>query len=624
MIVKLIASMFVICSFFLSVSGQTKINYPAEDKSVTDKSSQFFPLSALREGMKGTALTVFQGNKPESFNVEILGLIPGAIGPKQDMIVGRISGGGADRTHVFAGMSGSPVFIDGKLVGAIAYAFPFSKEAICGITPISQMVEIFEQNRIDSAGPRPPKSFSFEELVSDAWKPQFPEQNVISGAVLSGSSDFTSIRALAGQSFQRIATPMIFSGFSQATLNHFAPQLVQAGLIPVSTVGGSSKIGPLKKADENTLVGGDSVVMQLARGDISLSAAGTVTLRDGDKVYAFGHPFLNLGSSNLPMSESHVITVVPNVSNSFKLAVPDAMVGSMTQDRATGVFGRLGKVPNMIPVELTIRTSRNVIKKYSFEVAKDDFLTPLLVNIGVYNSIVSNERALGSTTIELAGRIKLSGGDAVDIERRFAGPQASQIAASAIVTPVAALLQSRFDDLVISGIEVSLKATDEASTARLERIGVNRAEVRAGEVFEVEAFVRTDTGRVYVQKIPVKIPADTPTGTLSVTVGDGSSLQLTSPSTKFVPKNVDELVKLLNEIKKNDRLYVQTHRVTKGAVIGANELPNLPPSVLATINNSRTVGGFHPTVQSILTDQEIAPADFLIFGKQTLDIEVVK
>ena len=621
---KFFACLIIICAFFLSVTGQVKIKHQSTNPTDKNESPQFFPLSELKEGMTGTARTVFSGSEPTAFNVEILGVLPSAIGPKQDLIIGRISGGGADRTHVFAGMSGSPVYINGKLVGAISYAFPFSKEAICGITPISQMIEIFEKNQNKTAKPRKPRRFSFAELASFDGQLEFPSQAKVTSSLLSGVHSTSKLRTLAGQSFQPIATPMTFSGFSQSTLDKFAPQLLSVGLLPVSSVGGNSKLTPIKKADATTLLGGDSVVMQLTRGDYSMSAAGTVTLRNREKIYAFGHPWLSLGSSNLPMSESHVVTVVPSINNSFKLTVPDAMVGSMTQDRATGVFGKLGKVPKMIPVKINLVTSRAQQKSFNFEVAKDDFLTPILLNIAIYNSIIADERVLGGSTTEISGEIKLKDHDSVKIDRRFAGPQASPSAAASVMLPVRALMQSRFDNLEILGVELNLQTEEDVQTAVLERIGVNKTEVRAGEEFEIQAFVRADSGRIFVQKIPVKVPIDTPTGPMTVSVGDGASIQFMSATTKFVPKTLAELVSVLNKIKKSDRLYVQAHRVTKGAVIGASELPNLPPSVLATINSSRRVGGVLPTVQSLVTEQEIPPADFLISGKQTIAIEVIK
>ncbi|HXG85728.1 MAG TPA: hypothetical protein VNI84_17030 [Pyrinomonadaceae bacterium] len=622
---KFFASVLVTVALGANIFGQVAVKSSnAPRAAVSAAKAQFFPLSELKEGMKGSAWTVFRGSEPEEFQVEILGVVPGAVGPKQDMIVGRISGGGADRTSVFAGMSGSPVYIDGRLVGAIAYSFPFSKEPICGITPIEQMLAIFEKNQNLPIKPREARPISFADLSATNWKQSFPKGATVSSSVFAGGNSNSALNAVAGQSFQPIATPMSFSGISQETLNFFAPQLASVGLMPVAAVGGSARITTLKKADDKTLVGGTSVSMQLARGDYSMAAAGTVTYRDGDKIYAFGHPFLSLGTSDLPMSESHVVTVIPNLNNSFKLAVPDSMVGVMTQDRATGVFGRLGQAPKMIPVKLNLQTSRDNVETLNFEVAKDDFLTPLLLNIAVYNSIVANERGLGDSTIELTGEIKLKGQDSIKLERRFGGAQASQIAALSVAVPVSAILQSRFDDAEISEVNLNLTSIDGSKTAALERITLDRTEVKAGESFEVQAYVRSETGRVFSQKIPVKIPTDTPAGMLIVAVGDGSAVQQTSMSKQFVPKDLSELVKTINDIKKSDRLYVQTYRVTNGAIIGAKELPNLPPSMLATLNNDRTAGGFKPTVLTVLTEQEIAPAEFMISGQQVLTIEVVK
>ena len=615
----LAASLLIVSAFCPNLFGQVQaVNQPKSD-SLKSSNAQFFPLSELKEGMRGTARTVFRGSEPEEFQVEILGIIPGYIGPKQDMIVGRISGGAADRTSVFAGMSGSPVYIDGKLVGAISYSFPFSKEPICGITPIAQMLSIFEQNQNTKTKSKEPRAVSVAELAATDWKPNFTETAKTSSIITGANS---MLESSAGQSFQPIATPLAFSGFSAETLNKFAPQLASAGLMAVSAGGGAARISPLKKSNENTLKGGASVSMSLIRGDVSIAAAGTVTMRDGDKIYAFGHPFLSLGTSDLPMFESSVVTVVPSLNNSFKLAVPNEMVGTMTQDRATGVYGKLGQTAKMIPVKLSLETSRGQSQSYNFEVAKDEFLTPILLNMTVYNSLTANERGLGDTLISISGEVKLKNQSPVKIERRFSGSSASQLASAAVAIPVNALLDSHFDDLQISEINLSLTSTDGSKTATLERLALDRTEVKAGETFEVQAFVRTDTGRVLAQKIPVTIPAGTPNGTLLVTVGDGGSLNSTAAFRQFVPKNLSELIKTINDVKKSDRLYVQTSRVTSGAVVGASEMPNLPPSMLATLNNDRTVGGFKPTVTTVLTEQELAPADFLVFGQQVLTIEV--
>ncbi len=606
----------------LSVVAGAQVPSSTTNGSTRQTAAAFMPLSELKEGMRGKARTVFRGSEAEEFDVEILGIVPGAIGPKQDLIVGRLSGGSADRTSVFAGMSGSPVYIDGKLAGAISYSFPFSKEPICGITPIEQMVSIFERKDGGTPSSPEPRALSFAELASTNWTANYPRHAAT--GLLSGISGNSLLMAVAGQSFQPIATPITFTGFSQETLNIFAPQLLQAGLLPVSAVGGSAAISPLKKADETTLVGGDSVSMQLTRGDYSLAAAGTVTWRDGDKIYAFGHPFLSLGTSDLPMSESHVVTVIPNINNSFKLAVPDSMVGTMTQDRATGVFGKLGQAPKMIPVRIDLTTSRGQTDTLNFEVAKDDFLTPLLLNIAVYNTAVAQERSIGDSTIDIEGEIAIKGQKPIKLLRRFAGGQSTQFAASAVASPVASLMKSRFEDLEITGISLSLKALDGSKTAVLERMSIDRTEIRAGETVEVQAFARTISGKIFAQKIPVTIPADTPVGPLSITVADGKEIQQNSSIQQFVPRDLGDLIATINKLKLPDRLYLQTFRTTNGAIIGSNEMPNLPPSVLATLNNDRTAGGVKPAMQTIVNEMTLPRAEFLISGQQTLTIEVIK
>ena len=620
---KLLALIAIISSLALNLVAQAPIARSTGGPA-SGKTPAFMPLSEIKEGMKGTARTVFNGSEPEEFNVEILGVVPGAIGPKQDLIVGKLSGGGADRTAVFAGMSGSPVYINGKLVGAISYSFPFSKEPICGITPIEQMISIFEHKDGGKTTASEPRPVSFAELASTSWATDFPKSSAATGGLLAAGSNNSLLMAVAGQSFQPIATPVTFSGFSQDTLNTFGPQLIQAGLLPVSAVGGSSPIAPLKKADETTLVGGDSVSMQLTRGDYSLAAAGTVTWRDGEKIYAFGHPFLSLGTSDLPMSESHVVAVIPSVANSFKLSVPDSMVGTMTQDRATGVLGKLGQAPKMIPVRINLTTSRGQTETVNFEVAKDDFLTPILLNMSIYNTAVAQERSLGDSTIDISGEIAIKGQQAVKLQRRFTGGQANMLAASSVAAPVATLMRSRFDDLEISGITLDLASHDGSKTAVLDRMAIDKTEVRAGETVEVQAFARTNSGKIFVQKIPVTIPSDTPSGMFSITVADGREIQQNSSIQQFVPRNLGELIATINKLKRADRLYLQTFRTTNGAIIGSSEMPNLPPSVLATLNNDRTAGGIKPALQTVVNELALAPAEFLITGQQTLTIEVIK
>src|SRR5215216_1110100 len=597
----------------------------AAQKQVAPKLNgpELFALEDLRAGMKGVGSTVFSGTEPQEFGVEILGVLPGFPAPRQSAIIARLTGPLAERTGVFGGMSGSPVYIDGKIVGAIAFSFPFSKEPIAGITPIKQMIDLFNKGS-ENVKPKEPRVVSSSQLAGTDWKPNLPKPAVSPVSLLAPVSVGSPLMPLLGQQMTPIATPLVFSGITQESLAAFAPQLVASGLLPVSGVGGAAAITPLAEVNGNTFPPGSSISVQLVRGDYSLAAAGTVTLRDGERIYAFGHPFLSLGASDMPMSESSVVTVISNMNNSFKLAVPGRMVGAISQDRASGIFGLLGQAPKMIPVKVNLHTSRDRTETYSYEIANDSFLTPLLLNITLFNTITSSERALGDSTISVKGEIKVKGQEAVQIDRRFSAANSPIMAAGSIAAPVSSLLTSGFDDVQLDGITLDISSSETKYAGTLERITLDRTEVRRGEKIEVQAYVRTESGKQFVQRIPVQIPEDAALGQLLVFVGDGGALQEGSPAKSFVPQDLSQLVKAINTVKKSDRLYVKLFRITPGAVIGTNELPSLPPSMVATLNSDRTSGGYTPTVLSPVYEKELPPAEFVISGQQLIAIDIVR
>jgi hypothetical protein len=630
-----IALLVTILALALNGSAQQQQKSP---EAATQKLSQsaaqksdFFPLEDVKAGQKGIARTVFEGSEPQEFGVEVLGVLPGFPAPRQSVIIARLSGPLAERTSVFAGMSGSPVFIDGKLVGAIAYAFPFEKEPIAGITPIKQMIDMFDRGTQSSGGRdqlgflREPRAVSYSQLSGLDWKPQLPQGQSGGGATfVAPVSTGSPLAALLGQQFAPIATPLVFNGFTPQTVAQFTPQLQSYGLLPVAGVGGASPLTPMGRITDQTLAPGTSISVELVRGDFSVAASGTVTHRDGEHIYAFGHPFLSLGSSDMPMSESSVVTVIPNTMNSFKLTVPGSMVGSISQDRSTGIYGELGHAPKMIPVTINLHTSRDQVTTYRYEVANDEFLTPLLLNMTVYSTITSSERGLGDSTVSIRGTIAVKGQEPITLERRFSTQNAGVNAAGSVAAPVQALLSSGFDNVELGPITLDIASVDTRRAATLDRIAIDQTEVHSGDTLEVQAYVRTESGKQFVQRIPVEIPSDIPPGQLILFVGDGGALQQASASQSFVPKDLGQLVGEINKIKKSDRLYVKLFRVTNGAVIGTNEMPNLPPSFVATLNSDRTSGGYTPTVLSPVNEKELPPAEYVISGQQLIGINVIR
>ncbi len=615
----------VIFTLALMLAGLLCVPVYAQQKPVAGvEDARLFPLENVRAGMKGVARTVFAGTEPQEFGVEILGVLPGFPAPRQSAIIARLTGANVEKTGVFAGMSGSPVFIDGRLVGAIAFSFPFAKEPIAGITPIRQMINIFERGGGPGKNSVEPHALSFTQLAGAEWRPNLPKPAVTGAPLVAAVAATSPLANLMGQQFAPIATPVVFGGISQESLALFAPQLMAGGLLPVSGAGGAAAITPLAPATEKTLAPGTSVSVQLVRGDYSIAASGTVTFRDGQRVYAFGHPFLNLGASDMPMTEASVVTVVPNTNNSFKLAVPGQMVGAISQDRATGVYGQLGQSPKMIPVSINLHTSRDRTEAYRYEVANDPFLTPLLLNITIFNTITSTERALGDSTISVRGQIDVKGQGAVRLDRRFSAMNAPMLAAGSVAVPVGELLTSGFDNVEISGVTLDISSADTKLVGTLERISIDRTEVQRGEKVEIQAYVRTESGKQFVQRIPLEIPNDVPPGQLILFVGDGGALQQGLAAQTLVPKDLGQLVNAINKVKKSDRLYVKLFRPTPGAVIGTDELPNLPPSVMATLNSDRASGGYTPTQLSPLYEKELPPAEFVIAGQQLIGINVVR
>jgi len=583
---------------------------------------ELMPLSEIKPGLKGTARTVFSGTKATEFNVEILGVLPNGVGPGEDMIVGKLSGGGADRTQVFAGMSGSPVYINGKLVGAVSYSFPYSKEPICGITPIEQMISAVAQGGegLRAGGTA---TFAMADLMGTNWRAIASPLAYNYGPRTASVSVAAGLGAVSGQSFMPIATPLMFGGVSKATLDAFSSDLAATGMQAVASTGGSSSM-EFKKPDRFTLVGGNSVTAALARGDLSVSAAGTVTWRDGEKVYAFGHTYFGLGAAELPLSESHVITVVPSLNNSFKIAVPDATVGTLTQDRSTGIFGFLGREPKMIPVDLHIITSRGRDEYVKFDSAIDDFLTPLIVNVGLLNAMQGNERTVGDNTVDVTGEIKIAGHKSIILDRRYSGPQATPFAASAPAVPLAALLKTDLAELTVTGIDVTVKVSDRSVNSTIDRLSVDRSQVRPGETVDLGVSLRSEGGKVVTTYVPVKIPLSAQPGQLMITVADGSAVQTASAAQSFSPRSIDELIDTLNNLRRSDKLYAVLTRNAAGTIIGGNEMPNLPPSMLASINSDRAAGGAKATTTAPIAEYLLDLGNSVVSGSQAVTIEVVR
>ena len=337
--------------------------------------------------MRGTGRTVFAGDRVEEFQVEILGVLDN-FGPKESLILARLSGGPLEHTGIMEGMSGSPVYIDGKLAGAVAMAFPFAKDPIAAIRPIEDMVRPASTLASAPAAPasrRAALALADSDLTRAFSRPQ---------STPAGDARMVEI-----------ATPLSFGGFSRATLDAFAPQLRTLGLEPRQAVTSGSKLSDAM-GDPANLKPGSMISVQLMAGDLSVGASGTVTYIDGSRIYAFGHRFLDVGPTALPFARAEVITLLANTNTSFKLASAKEWMGTINQDRDTAVAGELGRKPALVPVSVSITRGGRPVESYNIQMVDDPLLSPLLMQMAVYSTIDSTERTVGASTIRLTGDLE--------------------------------------------------------------------------------------------------------------------------------------------------------------------------------------------------------------------------
>jgi hypothetical protein len=592
--------------------------------------AEFFRVEDVRPGMKGIGKTCYQGSKPEEFQVEILGVLRG-LNPGSDAVLARMSGGPLAQVGIFEGMSGSPVFIDGKLLGAVAFSFPFAKEAIAGITPITQMVDAFVEG-LDAAAPG-----TKIMKKSMLWNYQLP---VPEGAGTLPGLAVTSIDThlqpalspFAGHALQPISTPLSLGGLSPESLRMFAPQfralgfsvLQGTGAASLQTGGGQPQATPA--SDSAPLEPGANLVIPLVSGDLDVSAGGTVTYINGKKLYAFGHPLFNLGFSQLPMYKGRAITVFPSLQSSFKILEATEPAGVLRQDRGLGVYGLLGEKASTIPMRVRVTTSRGVKKAFHYEVANDRLLTPLLINLTLFNSITASERAMGVSTLRVKGRIVLKGEEPIVIENRFSSDSSSPAnAALSIAAPVFFILSSGYKNLQFEDIDIEIASVEDDRVAVLDSLRMDRAELKAGESMRLDIMYRKADGEVLRDAYPVTIPMEIPPGPISMLVANGTTIMAMDTMEQgedMIPRDLAQLVRLINNLRKNDRLYLRLFRREAGAVVKGEGLPGLPPSVLSILRSDRNTGSMSPIQTVPLMEYELPPGDYIVTGSKVLNLVI--
>ena len=585
--------------------------------------NRFFPIDEIRPGMTGVGRTVFEGNRLDEFKVQVLGVLRNVIGPKRDLILARLEGGPLANAGVIAGMSGSPVYIDGRLVGAVSYSLgDFSKEPIAGITPIAEMVADAtlttprrQLARIDVPAPLTPESFQSSLRQAFSWARPFaqsPSDVRVLGNVSAG----------LGTLLRPIATPLSLAGFDPSVIGAVTAVFHEQGFLPM-LAGGAQTAPSTRETAAPRLRPGDPIGVALMSGDLEIGATGTVTDIDGDRVYAFGHPFYGLGPTQFPLTRAHVHVVLPSLQSSQKIASTGEVIGTISQDRATTIAGTLGAGPAMIPITLTLNNAeRGFRKTFNIAMVNDELFTPILAYMSILNVLQSYERQNGVGTYALRGSVNIKNHGALAFEDLFTGDQPSTGAASSVVGPINFLLRNAFEGVEFEGLNLEIDASEQPRSATLERAWVDSTRLKAGTTVDLKVLLRTYRGEEITKAVPVRIPANA-TGSVSIMVADATrlsqwearELQVQPAQTRGVP----QMIRLLNDAKKNNRLYVRMVTRDGGAVVRGESLAALPSSVLAVIESDRNGGSFRPLQSALMGEWEIVTGH-AVTGSRTLTL----
>lgn len=546
-----------------------------------------FPLKDVRAGQRGLGRTVFSGSRVEEFQVEILGVLEN-LGPRESIILARLQGGPLENTGVMQGMSGSPVYIDGKLAGAVALSFPLSKEAIAGIRPIEDML------RVD---------------------PQPPARNIASASPPPRRRPF-----VAGETrLEEIATPVSFSGFTPATLEHFAPQLRELGWDPRQGISGggapSDRLG-----DPRRLEPGSMISVQLLSGDMSVGADGTVTAIDGDRVYAFGHRFLAEGPTDLPFALAEVLALLPNLSSSFKISTAREWMGAITADRDTAISGLTGRQAKLIPVE--IRVGPNT---YRMRTIQDRVMTPLLAQMAVFSAIDATERSIGSQTFSVRGQLDFAAGP-VRVDDVYSGEVAvAAIASAGVSAPLAYAFQSGFDAMKLENISLDIGVVEKRGQQQIADVIAPRT-VHPGDEVELTVVLAGDSGAETSQRVRYRVPVGAPAGPLSFTVSDATSTNLLEfQSMVGTPqRSAQQVLSLLTGFRSNTKAYLRVWRSEPSYTVEGRDLPAPPPSLAMILSRvQQGTGNLLTPRGATLAEIEIpAGAGVVVTGSKTAQIEV--
>lgn len=574
--------------------------------------SKTIGVAEIHPGMQGVAYTVFQGTQPEPMDFEVLGILRNLNGPKANIILIRLHGPKVEYTGVVAGMSGSPAYIDGRLAGALAFRIgEFSKEPIAGVTPIGEMLEINELDR--SPGNEGSTAQSVRNVTAKTSGPGEPPTGT-----MSSLDNFAS-------ALKPIETPLVFSGFTEDAIKLFAPQFSAAGILPVM---GAGSVSGNKQPEP--LVPGSAVSALLVRGDMDIAATCTVTYMDATHLLACGHPLMQFGSTDLPMSKATVLATLPSPANAFKIVDTTEPAGVFVQDRHSGIMGVFDRDAKMIPVTLTIHHGANASasdKTFHYEVLSNPRISPLAMMATTFNALRGLNEYGEEVSYQMNGHISINGYPDVSLKSLFSpsdnGRPAAIQAALSVGDRFGRIFDNPYKAADVHAVQLDFNLVPERRSAVLEAAHADLTEVRPGQEIVVEAVVRPYRGDRVLRRIPVRVPASVGPGPLRIVVSDGDTLDRMRRGPFMFNQRLDlaSTIAQLNKEHSSNRLYVSILESEPEAMVGDKVMPSLPPSVMNIMDGMRST-----QEMSVMGESAVGEAstelDYVVSGTQVLVVTV--
>ena len=574
------------------------------------------PLADVKPGMVGQALTVFQGRTPEPFKVRVVSVLRNFL-PRLDVILVRAEDPRLQQSGIAAGMSGSPVYIDGKLIGAVAYGWNFAKEPLAGVTPIESMLAERGRPRRAQTPERADAGGGLHTLtVADGGPGTTPAAagNELAAAFASALPSAVTSAEGAGSQLRPVAIPLAVAGFDDRTVAEMDRALRPLGLVPVRAGGG----GRRGDAGPGRVESGSAIGVELVRGDMSVVGTGTVTYVDKDTVVAFGHPMLGSGELYLPLVDAEIHAILPSFSQSIKLSSPVAEVGGLVQDRKACIVGDLSARVTMVPVTIRVKAPNAPPRVFHADIARHRRLTPSLVTLVANSAIADAEPDPVDMTVDVTSRVKLRGRPALSLRDQFFstdGVTASLLAGLRSVRAVGDLLTNPFEPVVLESIELDIDLAFRHDLVEIVGAAVRDGRVRAGQHATVEVTLRPYDGAEYTDTLRVPIPSGVAGQSVKLEITSGA---FTRPDVA-PPESLTGYLDSLTKYYPSSAIVVSVQTLQDGVATRGRLLSDLPSAALDTLRasgRSRRVDSYR------VTDKTVFPTKRIVVGKQELTVAV--